>query len=108
MQEKARKKHKVRHGVVRDRMCPQIFKERLSIIKLASHKTQRVLDWIMWPHVYAKGHEAFQGDHLLMLAIGIETYIEVIVVSLTTLEAHQSPRAKPEGYGELHMSLMKQ
>ena len=29
--------------------------------------------------------------------IGIDTNIEAIVVSLTTWEAHHSPRAKPEG-----------
>ena len=40
--------------------------------------------------------------------IGIDTNIEVIVVSLTTWEAHHSPRAKPEGCGELPMSLMRQ
>ena len=31
------------------------------------------------------------------MAIGIDTKIEVIVVSPTTCEAHNSPRAKPEG-----------
>ena len=40
--------------------------------------------------------------------IGIDTDIEVIVVSLTTWEAHHSPRAKPEGCGELPRSLMRQ
>ena len=40
--------------------------------------------------------------------IGIDTNIEVIVVSLTTWEAHHSPREKPEGCGELPRSLMKQ
>ena len=40
--------------------------------------------------------------------IGIDTNIEVIVVSLTTWEAHHSPRAKPEGCGEFHRSLMRQ
>ena len=40
--------------------------------------------------------------------IGIDTNIEVIVVSLTTWEAHHSPRAKPEGCGELPRSLMRQ
>ena len=33
--------------------------------------------------------------------IGIDTNIEVIVVSSTTWEAHHSPRAKPEDCGEL-------
>ena len=42
------------------------------------------------------------------LIIGIDTNIEVIVVSLTTWEAHHSPRAKPEGCGELPRSLMRQ
>ena len=40
--------------------------------------------------------------------IGIDTNIEVIVVSLTTWEAHHSPRAKPEGCGEPPRSLMRQ
>ena len=40
--------------------------------------------------------------------IGIDNNIEVIVVSLTTWEAHHSPRAKPEGCGELRRSLMRQ
>ena len=40
--------------------------------------------------------------------IGIDTNIEVIVVSLTTWEAHHSPRAKPKGCGELPRSLMRQ
>ena len=31
---------------------------------------------------------------------GIDTNIEVIVVSLTIWEAHHSPRAKPEGCGD--------
>ena len=39
-------------------------------------------------------------------AIGIDTKIEVIVVSPTTWEAHHSPRAKPEGCGELPRSLV--
>ena len=42
------------------------------------------------------------------LNIGIDTNIEVIVVSLTTWKAHHSPRAKPEGCGELPGSLMWQ
>ena len=42
------------------------------------------------------------------LIIGIDTNIEVVVVSLTTWEAHHSPRAKPEGCGELPRSLMGQ
>ena len=42
------------------------------------------------------------------VGIGIDTNIEVIVVSLTTWEAHHSPRAKPEGCGELPRSLMWQ
>ena len=42
------------------------------------------------------------------LIIGIDTNIEVLVVSLTTWEAHHSPRARPEGCGELPRSLMRQ
>ena len=38
--------------------------------------------------------------------IGIDTKIDVIVVSPTTSEAHHSPRAKPEGCGELSRSLV--
>ena len=41
-----------------------------------------------------------------MMVIGIDTKIEVIVVSPTTWEAHHSPRAKPEGCGELPRSLV--
>ena len=40
--------------------------------------------------------------------IGIDTKIEVIVASPTTWEAHHSPRAKPEGCGELPRSLVLQ
>ena len=40
--------------------------------------------------------------------IGIDTKIEVIVASPTTWEAHHSPRAKPEGCGELPRSLVMQ
>ena len=40
--------------------------------------------------------------------IEIDTSISVIVVSLTTWEAHHSPRALPSGCGELLMSLMRQ
>ena len=39
-------------------------------------------------------------------AIGIDTKIEVIVVSPTTWEAHHSPRVKPSGCGELPRSLV--
>ena len=39
--------------------------------------------------------------------IWIDTNIEVIAVSSTTREAHHSPRAKPEGCGELPRSLMR-
>ena len=40
--------------------------------------------------------------------IGIDTNIEVIVVSLTTQEAHHSPRAKTKGCVELPRSLMRE
>ena len=42
----------------------------------------------------------------LTLAIGIDTKIEVMVVSPTTWEAHHSPRAKPDGCGDLPRSLV--
>ena len=42
------------------------------------------------------------------MIIGIDTKIEVIVASPTTWEAHHSPRAKPEGCGELPRSLVTQ
>ena len=45
---------------------------------------------------------------VVALVIGIDTNIEVIVVSLTTWEAHHNPRAKPEGCGELPRPLMRQ
>ena len=48
------------------------------------------------------------ADIMNFLIIGIDTNIEVIVVSSTTWEAHHSPRAKPEGCGELPRSLMRQ
>ena len=44
----------------------------------------------------------------IFVNIGIDTKIEVIVVSPTTWEAHHSPRAKPEGCGELPRSLVTQ
>ena len=44
----------------------------------------------------------------LGIVIGIDTNIEVIVVSLTTWGAHHSPRAKPDGRGELPSSLVRQ
>ena len=44
---------------------------------------------------------------IIKFAIVIDTNIEVIVVSLTTWEGHHSPRAKPEGCGELPRSLMR-
>ena len=43
---------------------------------------------------------------MLVMVIGIDTKIEVIVVSPTTWEAYHSPRAKPEGCGELPRSLV--
>ena len=43
-----------------------------------------------------------------VMVIGIDANIEVIVVSLTTWEAHHSQRAKPDGCGELPKSLMRQ
>ena len=46
----------------------------------------------LWRH--RKGFSAGRG---LTWDIGIDTNIEVIVVSLTTWEAHHSQRAKPEG-----------
>ena len=39
--------------------------------------------------------------------IGIDTNIEVIVVSLTSLEAHHSPGTSPSGCGELPRSLLR-
>ena len=48
------------------------------------------------------------GGHFVQgrWVIGIDTKIEVIVVSPTTWEAHHSPRAKPDGCGELPRSLV--
>ena len=43
---------------------------------------------------------------IVVLNIGIDTKIEVIVVSPTTWEAHHCPRAKLEGCGELPGSLV--
>ena len=39
--------------------------------------------------------------------IGIDTNIEIVVFSLTTWEAHHSPRAKPYCFGELPRWLMR-
>ena len=52
-----------------------------------------------------KGHVYIYGI-ITWRAIGIDTKIEVIVVSPTTWEAHHSPRAKPEGCGELPRLLV--
>ena len=41
-----------------------------------------------------------------MMVIGIDTKIEIIVVSPTIWEAHHSPRAKPSGCDELPRSLV--
>ena len=49
---------------------------------------------------------AHYAHPLPAVGIGIDTKIEVIVVSPTTWEAHHSPRAKPEGCGELPRSLV--
>ena len=66
--------------------------------------------YIIWYHahhlVINKAHWTTQSNQ--GISIGIDTNIEVIVVSLTTWEAHHSPRAKPEGCGELPRSLMRQ
>ena len=61
---------------------------------------------LCWELLRQKPH--INGSVVLGADIGIDTNIEVIVVSLTTWEAHHSPRAKPEGCGELPRSLMRQ
>ena len=53
-------------------------------------------------------HDMFGWQWKKTSVIGIDTNIVVIVVSLTTWEAHHSPRAKPEGCDELPRSLMRQ
>ena len=58
--------------------------------------------------VLRAGTSNYIQQHLWDVIIGIETNIEVIVVSLTTWEAHHRPRVKPEGCGELPGSLMRQ
>ena len=55
-------------------------------------------------HIFAALLSAIRKGY----SIGTDTNIEVIVVSLTTWEAHHSPRAKPKGCGELPRSLMRQ
>ena len=47
-------------------------------------------------------------DELFIYVKGIDTSISVIVVSLTTWEAQNTPRAKPESCGEIPRSLMRQ
>ena len=61
--------------------------------------------WLVLPLEYIPGI-MYIVHALLCFVIGIDTNIEVIVVSLTTWEAHHSPRAK--GCGELPRSLMRQ
>ena len=64
---------------------------------------------LMWICEFNRGHiiSWWQADSQV-LVIGIDPKIEVIVVSPTTCEAHHSPRAKPEGCGELPRSLVTQ
>ena len=61
----------------------------------------------LWRHIRRLFLHAQIGAKAIF-TIGIDTNIEVIVVSLTTWEAYHSPRAKPEGCGELPRSLMRQ
>ena len=65
--------------------------------------TQYMAQYRGYRPLLLRGFNSDQGKD-----IGIDTNIEVIVVSLTTWEAHHSPRAKPEGCGELPRSLMRQ
>ena len=57
---------------------------------------------------FCNGFDFAERDNLAVdsIYIGIDTKIEVIVVSPTTWEAHHSPRAKPEACGELPRSLV--
>ena len=63
-----------------------------------------------WPFIYEE-NPSVTGEfppHMRGVDIGIDTNIDVIVVSSKTWEAHHSPRAKPEGCGMLPRSLMGQ
>ena len=71
----------------------------------SSNKTRTYSFYIV--SIMAAGVLATQGART-SAAIGIDTKIEVIVASPTTWEAHHSPRAKPEGCGELPRSLVTQ
>ena len=83
----------------------QIMACHLFGVKFPSHELgltcqlgpQEIFEWNLYIQVQFKE-----------VIIGIDTNIEVIVVSLTTWEAHHSPRAKPEGCGGLPRSLMRQ
>ena len=68
------------------------------------HKQCQWLAWRVWWHVLAFVTHEITWRRAYV--IGIDTKIEVIVVSPTTWEAHHSPRAKPEGCGELPRSLV--
>ena len=62
-------------------------------------------------HIWAFKLTVFLDSELIWFhhdRIEIDTSISVTVVSLTTWEAHHSPRASPSGCGELPRSLMRQ
>ena len=72
---------------------------------------QRLIDWKSVPNsVPSQLRHGGDPRRRTLIVIGIDTNIEVVVVSLTTWEAHHSPRAKPEpsGCGGLPRWLMRQ
>ena len=69
-----------------------------SIYRLFNHADGSIFDFSNWGGLFRVMWQ--------VSIIGIDTKIEVIVVSPTTWEAHRSPRAKPKGGGELPMSLV--
>ena len=101
---------------IRMMVCGNIFHWFIGQTHLLGiHATK--LEWVESINTYLKS-PIWAYDHVLIsikrnqvtiiivIVIGIDTKIEVIVVSPTTWEAHHSPRAKPEGCGELPRSLV--
>ena len=89
--------HKFNVGLARIGKVPQTFKFQIQIHIMIVHKENCYI---------SRNHIMNNSRKMLGWIIGIDTKIEVIVVSPTTWEAHHSPRAKPEGCGELPRSLV--
>ena len=68
------------------------------------NNTSTMVQEMSWRRTQFSG--SYMGAPVRSWVIGIDTKIGVIVVSPTTWEAHHSPRAKPEGCGELSRSFV--